>query len=72
MNMPTKDLPVRDTPPKTEILPENAEDTLAVPPPSFRERLKAAQRARRTSDIFTPVKPEPPCKGDLKTPLRKD
>jgi hypothetical protein len=67
--MPTDDLPGRDTTQKTETLPENAEDTLAVPPPSFRERLKAAQRVKHTPDIFAPAKP---CKGDPKTPPRED
>ena len=55
--MPTEDLPVQD---KTEVDAENAEDTLPVPPPSFRERLEAAQRARQMPNIIVTAKPDKP------------
>jgi hypothetical protein len=70
VNMPTDDLPVKDTAQETDALADNAEDTLAVPPPSFRERLKAAQRVKHIPDMFTPVRP--PCKENSKIPPRKD
>ncbi len=52
--MPTDDLPVETE--ETELDMDNAEETLAVPPPSFRERLKAAQRARHVPEVFGPAK----------------
>ncbi len=68
--MPTEtdDLPVKDTPQNTDTFPENAEDTLAVPPPSFHERLKAAQRAKHIPDFFATAKPNRPRKNNPKTP----
>jgi hypothetical protein len=70
--MPTDDLPVKDTAQEAETFADNAEDTLAVPPPSFRERLKAAQRVKHIPEMFTPVRPDKPCKGDPKISPRKD
>jgi hypothetical protein len=48
---------------------ENGEDTLIVPPPGFRERLLAAQKAR-TSEIRQSVEiPNPMKKADEGTPV---
>ncbi|MCE7949442.1 MAG: hypothetical protein DYG88_18655 [Chloroflexi bacterium CFX4] len=55
-----------ETPPKrhTEEQPPEADwlagDTLIVPPPSFRERLQAAQRARDTQQTEAAPNAEPP------------
>ncbi len=67
-----------ETPPKhpTEDQPEPevdwlAGDTLIVPPPSFRERLQAAQRARDTQQTEPVPAPEPPNPEDEATAVKR-
>jgi hypothetical protein len=50
-----------DSPPPNET-PDDPSDTLIVPPPGFRERLRAAQRARKLDSRSTVEIPAVPLK----------